>query len=665
MKRIISILTTFSIILSFCACGRQDELSLPAPETSENENPFVIGGGSETIMLGYKFGFVDFPEKCTYTGEPIELNMYYQNGSFDLETGFLIFVDGIPQEYSINEQDEQSYMHKFDLKAGERRVTKISFQPNTGEKGDVLNLQFASMLEPSYIAKQNEKYGNNHQLLELVPSTLTFETDSENHSLCGYDIENTALMGDEILNRYALTSASAAENHTLNLYGDFGDADVFSKELGKVTLTLEDFGGTNSQYRTTIFVDNTPVKIGENYDYLDYYLKEGYYISEQIDIPVDNSAEKHSVYAISVPTETSSSGTICISDSSTIFPMGTEEISENQTVPEQIESNTNTVISSGGNELTKFFEGTISFIQKIGGYIYTVEDFSRITKYSPDFEKISVKDFDEDMLFLEARALENGVAVFLQPENGTGLTCAVFDSELNAKLTDVYSLVGKDPLEDYISINEIDISPDGSTLICTCYNELGESCIYSYKIASGEKAEIYTDHELGIANVRYTPDGDIAYIADSYASGSRQEFVGIISASGEKSVQQRYSNSEYSGSSSEKVIFDERNVKDGAHSSGKVVVFENGQPTELALNLPDESQHAYISPSGEYILTYLMQNDSCNFTVYNNGKSIAEWSADYSKSSNVNVSYLSFIDDRSVIVAYSVGTEQQVFRYKY
>lgn len=668
MRKIMKFYLALTLIFALCACSNQEELPIINSATSETEDPFVIGGGSETTMLGYKFGLIDFPENCTYSGKSIEFNMYYQNGSFEVETGFLIFVNGIPQTYFINGQGESSIMHKFDLAAGERQVVHISFDPNTGKKGDVMNLQFASILEPSYITDQNENYGNNHRLLELTPSTLTFETDSNGQDFSGYSIEKNELIDYEITNRYSLTSASAADTHTLRLYDTFADVDIFSKDNGSVLLTLEDFGGVSAEYRTTIFIDNDPIKIESSYDYTDYYLKEGNYIRQKIKIAVNNSTEKHSVYAISVPIDTNSSGTICISNSSTIFPIGTVEIAPERNSAQQPESTGNTDISSDGNvkEISDHFDGTVSFCQIIGDFIYTVENYNIIVKYSSDFQKIKTVDFAEDLLFLEARTIDNGIAVFSQPQDGNGMFCTIYDSDLNALEKDVYSLMGIDAEENYISSSEIDISLDGKSIIYTGYNELDESCIYFCTIDTAANTLLYTDSELSIVNVRFTQDGNIAYTADSYASGTRREFIGIISASGQKLVQQDYDNSEYSGSSHNTVLFDERNVKEGDHSSGKIFVLSsNGESKEITLNSSDESQHAYLSPSGNDIITYRVEESCYKFSVYNNGKVHTEWSIDYPESTNAYVSCLSFANDRKIIVILSVGMQQRIYEYEF
>lgn len=69
-----------------------------------------------------------------------------------------------------------------------------------------------------------------------------------------------------------------------------------------------------------------PVKVSGGYDYIQYSLERGRYINETVSIPIDNSAQSRSVYAISVPYDIDSVGIIRKADSSTVFPLGTEVI---------------------------------------------------------------------------------------------------------------------------------------------------------------------------------------------------------------------------------------------------------------------------------------------------------------------------------------------------
>lgn len=665
MRKFLKILLIFTLAFELCACGKQEELPLIESSSNESESPFAIGGDSKTTMLGYKFGLVDFPQKCVYSGNPIEFDLYYQNGSFAVETGLLIFVDGIPQTYSVSGKNKPRVMQKFDLGAGEKQTVHVTFEPNTGKNSDVLSLQFASILNPSFIAEQGENYGNNHRLLELAPTALTFEADAKAQDFSAFSIEKSALIDDDILKRYFLTSAAAADTHTLRLYDNFSSAEIFSKHNEKVLLTLEDFGGATAQYRTTIFVDNAPIKINNSFDFTDYRLSEGNFVRQTVEISIENPAEKHSIYAVSVPVGTSSSGSICISNSSTVFPVGTAQIvPENNS--EQLSQTENSNLSFGGDavDLSAKFGGTISFFEKIGDCIYTVENYRSIVKYTSDFRKIKSADFNENLLFLNAKALENGVAVFSQPESENGLFCTIYDSELNELKIDVYSLL-EISRDDYISPDEIDISPSGKSVIYIGYNKSDESCIYSRRISDGEKNVLFTDDEFCFVSVRFAKNGDIAYTADSYASGSRREFAGIISA-GKKLAQQYFKNCEFSGSAQNTVLFDERNVKSGEHSSGKILsISSSGECKTIGLNSPDESQHAYLSPSGNRIITYLEQDGCCRFSVYDNEKILSERSVNYPNFSNVCVSGISFVGEREIVVIFSAGTRQKIYQYSF
>ncbi len=669
-----------AILFVLCACDSYNDLPQVNSQEGEENDPFVIGGGNsaEPVTMGYKFGLTEYPEEWVYTGEEIQFSAYYQNGSFALETGFLIFVDGIPQEYTIPENSERKYMHYFDLAASERKVIPISFTPNIGKVGDTLNLQFVSILEPSYIAEQNESYGNNHRLLELMPSTLYFETDAVS-ALNGYSIEKSGMIGNEIQERYSLPSASAAETHNVKLYDVFDDSDVFSKENGSAELTLEALGGKSAEYRVSVFVDNIPAKINGGYDYLQYRLKEGCYVSEKIDLAVDNSANKHCVYAISVPVGADTDGTIQISNSNTLFPIGTEEIITEETSEPTQPTDSKTDMLAGNikitGDVTRNFNGLVVFCEKIGDCIFTVEDYCRLVKYSLDYQLIESVEFAQKpdinsvegtIVYHTARALDNGIAIFTGPFTSIG-RCTVYDTDLNAKEIDIYSLLGADPDDSFINGSQIDISYDGRKIT---YVPLDETGIHVYDIDSGTGSVFNSDNGISFVSVKFTPDGNIAYTAGSwsgsYSEDNDKEYIGIVSSSGEIISRQRFDNCEYAGSADNSVIFDERNVVAGMHSSGRVYkISDGGEITEIILNDPDESQHAILSPSGERLLTYIESGDnSIKFTLYKNGNSEKKWQADFDLENNAFVRTLTFLDEHNVLVVFALGTDQMICVYE-
>ena len=83
------------------------------------------------------------------------------------------------------------------------------------------------------------------------------------------------------------------------------------------------------------------------------------------------------------------------------------------------------------------------------------------------------------------------------------------------------------------------------------------------------------------------------------------------------------------------------------------------------MNSSDESQHAYLSPSGNDIVTYCEEENCCSFSVYNNGKVYVEWSIEYPESTNAYVSNVSFANDRRIIVVVSAGMQQKIFEYEF
>lgn len=100
IKRILIIILTLSTALSLSACQ-----NLSISQTQGTENPFSESvGDNEEVMFAYGFGLESpkYEEKIVYTGEPIEIEYYINNNGTTMSTGMLMFVDGIPQSYSID-----------------------------------------------------------------------------------------------------------------------------------------------------------------------------------------------------------------------------------------------------------------------------------------------------------------------------------------------------------------------------------------------------------------------------------------------------------------------------------------------------------------------------------------------------------------------------------
>lgn len=263
------VILALALSVSMCSCSKNN--SLPDISYSDDGSSLITdnidsstdGNQSESNIkhVSYKWGMEEDIYDLKYSGQPLQLHVKYDSDSnVDMELGLYVFIDGLPQKYSTAKNSELSYMHKFNFEPEENKVVPIEITPNVGKEGETLSIQFATMLYPSYKTEQNEPYGNNHRLLELIPVTIYFEKDAPTEERNPLDIGNGEILSleSETATRNGITSLTKNYGRAVWLFDNFGVSAVFSDVSGSVDMTYEDVGYENAKYRTTFFVDNCP-----------------------------------------------------------------------------------------------------------------------------------------------------------------------------------------------------------------------------------------------------------------------------------------------------------------------------------------------------------------------------------------------------------------------
>lgn len=157
-KRLIAVPLLCGALLSLAACGNYAiPDSTPPPSQAVAANPFDAAEEDAGFlgMLTHAAASPDFSE----SGE--RLPFPYDGGEFRLEyqfsltgkmdtVGFLLFLDGQPQPYKVNDTTaEYEYCHSFS--AGEDQSFSFLFEPVTGSTGDTLALSKGGVMEPEAV----------------------------------------------------------------------------------------------------------------------------------------------------------------------------------------------------------------------------------------------------------------------------------------------------------------------------------------------------------------------------------------------------------------------------------------------------------------------------------------------------------------------------------
>lgn len=315
MKKVVTLgITIIMVCLLLIGCSNNSKKDEKTHDknTQSSYNPFDLKDEQVNVDAEFSFGPVNPVDELTYTGEPIEVEYAYDNlGDTDFKAGFMIFIDGIAQVYKVDGENKEEIMHEFNVKKKSQIKFKASFKPNIGEKGDKLSLHITSTLNPNYVASSNyPSFGNNLGLSQALPVNLRYLKSVNYPELKIHDKYSIENITKEIKKEYLGRGKDNTEEYVLNeeallklkYKGDDRESKIELKKNSKLSLTLEGFGGPkDTKYRTTIFIDNKPVKTIDGKEYLEMEVKKNMLSKQNFDVDISELKGTHVLYTISVP----------------------------------------------------------------------------------------------------------------------------------------------------------------------------------------------------------------------------------------------------------------------------------------------------------------------------------------------------------------------------
>lgn len=282
------VLLSLAIILTLpftvTACGKYSiaEESAFSQETEED----LFAQSEESIFLG-AIGHgeanpvrADDQSVLPYAYDGGEFILDYQftsEGKLD-NIGFLLFLDGKPQAYKVNDTGaEYEYLHCFRLSEQHEERFSFVFTPDTGKKGDTLNMTIISITNPAFQPDMQEtsSYGWYQKHLERVLK-LHFNEDAPDsggtHGACGDVFREVRVTEEKITSSFI--ENELIKNGWNNASMDTLDDGVYSTisydgELaydninltGKDTLTVRYTlcGTAGARYGISFFLDHRPI----------------------------------------------------------------------------------------------------------------------------------------------------------------------------------------------------------------------------------------------------------------------------------------------------------------------------------------------------------------------------------------------------------------------
>lgn len=264
-----------------------------------------------------------------YNGGEVTTEVTISNGSFKMEKGFCISLNGVLQECTIEydgKKTESSIMPKLIFDAGQERSFKISFTPNIGRNGDMLEMSLLHSYLPSYSVTDDMEFkvihGNENSILDVANKTLKLNSDSTNE-----DTITDSFSGAKVgkLNKTLYTSHyyenvqgdifnDVYEANRIALYNDFDKVYFVSEGVyydnveylaqmtvpraEKTSVTINLYGKPGKR-RVCLLINNELQPVFDGKYYADVEFKEGEQVELVVEIDTSNLDKYNSIYALS------------------------------------------------------------------------------------------------------------------------------------------------------------------------------------------------------------------------------------------------------------------------------------------------------------------------------------------------------------------------------
>lgn len=281
------------LLFTTTACGNYNiaDENQAYPQNAE-ENPFMQSEEDGSL------GALSHGETNPIRADDQSVLPYeYNGGQFTLDyqfmtegklnnIGFLLFLDGEPQAYKINDTGaEYEYLHSFQTSDKHKENFSFIFTPNKGKKGDTLNITIISITNPDFQPdmKETSSYGWYHKPLERMLK-LHFNEDSPDSNRIYGETENifsnvsvaeekvtSSFIEDKLVkNGWSGVTMDTLNNgiySTLSYDGELVYDNINLTNKNTLTVHYAICGTAGMRYGVSFFLDHKPISYDEVISY--------------------------------------------------------------------------------------------------------------------------------------------------------------------------------------------------------------------------------------------------------------------------------------------------------------------------------------------------------------------------------------------------------------
>lgn len=260
-----------------------------------NLNPFDdIGDSNTDIASEYGHSPYNAPEDFTYYYQGGVLNIPYTfyGGRVDSEVGLLIFIDGIVQQYSVGNSDNEiyDYMKNFNIDANSKENYMLNIIPNCGKSGDILKLNFVCIDFP-VLNISDESSIDLQTMSTTISWKLSYLKDSDTLSLLPKKEFSISTISNTIENYY--TDKTEFDS-------SLEESDIVFEDKNKILKFTASTIENEECYKTTIFINNKPVIVDEDKNFIDYKISKDKKLIYEAEIDNNNLNDTNIIYAVSI-----------------------------------------------------------------------------------------------------------------------------------------------------------------------------------------------------------------------------------------------------------------------------------------------------------------------------------------------------------------------------
>lgn len=281
-RKMIAVLWALALIVGVAGCAAnvpEERLATPSPPPPD---PFADADADARELSSKYLGsfsikpmnYDPFAEGLlVYDGTPIELTFQLEGDVRETNVGMAFFIDGAVQPHQVirstqtldglRPADELQAVSVHRLAPEETIELTVRFTPTTGKKGETLGFSQMAMFKPLYLpASEAETFGIFQDGHPADYGAVRFEADAPG----AVESPAAAVQSEPIPESWKMVMEGNPTGRVQHPQVRLDDgSDDFIPRIrfsgGKVPLRVQLWGGAESDYRATVFVNHVPVEI--------------------------------------------------------------------------------------------------------------------------------------------------------------------------------------------------------------------------------------------------------------------------------------------------------------------------------------------------------------------------------------------------------------------